>query len=70
MDWCDWSAFTNQLMGRDRQFRLGDVEGKKMCNNGRFVGASSCTGDDEIIKAERITEIAKSLDDDIDILRK
>jgi hypothetical protein len=51
VDWFDWKRFTNQLMGKDRQFRLGDVEGKKMCNSGRCVRASSGTGDDEIIKA-------------------
>jgi len=38
-------------MSRDRVFRLGDVEGKKMCNSGRCVRASSRVGDDEIINA-------------------
>ncbi len=51
VDWFDWKGFTNQLMSRDRVFRLGDVEGKKMCNNGRCVRASSAVGDDEIIKS-------------------
>ncbi|MHA2040765.1 MAG: hypothetical protein ACXACG_08775 [Candidatus Thorarchaeota archaeon] len=51
VDWFDWKGFTNQLMSRDRVFRLGDVEGKKMCNSGRCVRASSRVGDDEIINA-------------------
>ncbi|MFW9804780.1 MAG: hypothetical protein ACFFFC_19145 [Candidatus Thorarchaeota archaeon] len=51
VDWFDWKEFTNQLMSRDRVFRLGDVEGKKMCNSGRCVRASSRVGDDEIIKS-------------------
>ena len=51
VDWFDFKGFTNQLMSRDRQFRLGDVEGKKMCNSGRCVRVSSAVGGDEIIKA-------------------
>jgi len=51
VDWFDWEEFTNQLMSKDRLFRLGDVEGKKMCNSGRCVRASSDVKDDEIIKA-------------------
>ena len=51
VDWFDWGSFTNQLMSKDRLFRLGDVEGKKMCNSGRCVRTSSRVGDDEIIKS-------------------
>ncbi len=50
-DWFDWKEFSNQLMSKDRQIRLGDVEGKKMCNSGRCIRESSRVGDDGIIEA-------------------
>ncbi|MCF2136448.1 MAG: hypothetical protein K9W43_04325 [Candidatus Thorarchaeota archaeon] len=51
VDWYNFRNFTNQLATKDRIFRLGDVESKKMRASPRCVRITSAVSDDKIINA-------------------
>ncbi len=49
--WCDFMKFNNQLETKDRMFRMGAVEVKKMINSGTAVKVQSEQKDENIINA-------------------